>query len=158
MWGLQLHTHTGNWLWETPQRVTSFLFRTRRHKLFPSCFSLPRPPPSPSREVFITTAAAPHPVSIHTEPSGPIRGLKVCNCMSVIVWVCVRRCHFVSLRGSRHLLRCGVSARGVSDSTLGGGSLCQSGLSGFQSCLHLDERRSSLLSLCFYEQHITVSL
>lgn len=70
--------------------------------------SLPLPllfrPSSPLREVPITTAAAPHPVSIHTQPSRPIRGLIAYNCVSetyssVCVCVSLWRCHFVKSQG-----------------------------------------------------------
>ena len=64
--------HTGNWpsAWEMAQRESKFFI--------PNSLSLPLPllflPSSPFREVLVTTAAAPHPVSIHTQPSKPIKG------------------------------------------------------------------------------------
>lgn len=80
-------SHTGNWLsaWGMTQRETGF-FIPQTPFLFSFLSS------SPLRGLLITTAAALHPVSIHTQPSKPISGLTVYNCVCVRVPVCVRMC------------------------------------------------------------------
>lgn len=87
-------SHTGNWLSakEMAQHETEFFIpnmQTHKLPLPSSSSSLPLLflPSSPLREVLITTAAAPHPVSIHTQPSKPIRGLIAYNCVCVILCV-----------------------------------------------------------------------
>lgn len=68
-----------------------------KHTLSP-----PLPPSSPRREMLLTTAAALHPVSIHTLPGRPISGLTAYNCVYVSVCLC-EGVISLSLGGSRHL-------------------------------------------------------
>ena len=93
-------SYTGNWLlaWGTTQHETTFFIpnthmRAHTHTRAHTHCLLPLPllflASSPLREQTITTAAALHPVSIHTRPSKPISGLRACNCTSVIFCVCV---------------------------------------------------------------------
>lgn len=94
-------SHTGNWLsaWGSTQLETGFFIQ---NTLFLLLLFLPLPPSSPRREMPLTTAAAPHPVSIHTLPGRPISGLTAYN--RVYVSVCLREGVIsLSLGGSRHL-------------------------------------------------------
>lgn len=98
-----LASHTGNCMsvWGMTQLEMRF-FIPSAHSL-----SRPLPPSSLQRELLLTTAAAPHPVCIHTLPSKPISGLRpynyvcvfVCMCVCVRVCLCVLRCHFFKSQG-----------------------------------------------------------